>query len=104
MTTSGISEAAVQSFVAAERERFLARNPKSLALAERARHSLSSGCALRKASNNSTLAGVSGAPIQVSARRQLSSASPAISWRPVRAARRRIPSGRVSSRRTSCLA
>ncbi|MDH4762949.1 glutamate-1-semialdehyde 2,1-aminomutase [Pseudomonas oryzihabitans] len=43
MTTSGISEAAVQTFVAAERERFLARNPKSLALAERARHSLFGG-------------------------------------------------------------
>ncbi|WP_145002404.1 aspartate aminotransferase family protein [Pseudomonas oryzihabitans] len=43
MTPSGISEAAVQQFVARERARFLARNPQSLALAERARQSLFGG-------------------------------------------------------------
>jgi glutamate-1-semialdehyde 2,1-aminomutase len=43
MTPSGISEAAVQQFVARERARFLERNPQSLALAERARHSLFGG-------------------------------------------------------------
>ncbi|MFV3384416.1 aspartate aminotransferase family protein [Pseudomonas sp. NY15364] len=42
-TASGISQVAVDRFVAAERERFLSRNPKSVALAERARHSLYGG-------------------------------------------------------------
>ncbi|MBH3341487.1 aspartate aminotransferase family protein, partial [Pseudomonas mendocina] len=42
-TASGISQAAVDRFVAAERELFLSRNPKSAALAERARHSLYGG-------------------------------------------------------------
>ncbi|MDO8695807.1 MAG: aspartate aminotransferase family protein [Pseudomonas sp.] len=43
MTSSGISPAAVASFTARERQRFVAQNPKSLALAERARHSLFGG-------------------------------------------------------------
>lgn len=43
MTASGISPAAVERFAAAERALFLARNPKSAALAERARHSLYGG-------------------------------------------------------------
>ena len=42
-TASGISPIAVDRFVAAERELFLSRNPKSVALAERARHSLYGG-------------------------------------------------------------
>ena len=42
-TASGISQVAVDRFVAAERERFLSCNPKSVALAERARHSLYGG-------------------------------------------------------------
>ena len=37
MTASGISPSAVETFAARERELFLARNPKSVALAERAR-------------------------------------------------------------------
>ncbi|WP_286977764.1 aspartate aminotransferase family protein [Pseudomonas sp.] len=43
MTASGISPSAVETFSQRERERFLARNPKSAALAERARHSLYGG-------------------------------------------------------------
>ena len=43
MTTSGISEAAVTAFTTRERERFLAQNPKSRVLAERARRSLFGG-------------------------------------------------------------
>lgn len=43
MTASGISENAVEAFVARERQRFLEQNPKSVALAERARHSLYAG-------------------------------------------------------------
>jgi glutamate-1-semialdehyde 2,1-aminomutase len=43
MTASAISPAAVERFAAAERALFLARNPKSVALAERAQHSLYGG-------------------------------------------------------------
>ncbi|TWC39527.1 glutamate-1-semialdehyde 2,1-aminomutase [Pseudomonas sp. SJZ079] len=43
MTASGISETAVEAFVARERQRFLEQNPQSVALAERARHSLYAG-------------------------------------------------------------
>ena len=43
MTSSGISSAAVATFTARERQRFVAQNPKSVALAERARHSLFGG-------------------------------------------------------------
>ncbi len=43
MTASGIAEHAVETFAARERARFLANNPRSLALAERARHSLFGG-------------------------------------------------------------
>jgi glutamate-1-semialdehyde 2,1-aminomutase len=43
MTASGIAPAAVDTFVERERQRFLERNPKSVALAERARHSLYGG-------------------------------------------------------------
>ncbi|CAD5107133.1 aspartate aminotransferase family protein [Zestomonas carbonaria] len=43
MTASGIAEHAVETFAARERQRFLEQNPKSVALAERARHSLFGG-------------------------------------------------------------
>lgn len=43
MTASGISPSAVETLSKRERERFLARNPKSAALAERARNSLYGG-------------------------------------------------------------
>src|SRR3989344_4455629 len=43
MTASGIHPSAVETFTQRERERFIARNPKSVALAERARHSLYGG-------------------------------------------------------------
>ncbi|HSX88400.1 MAG TPA: aspartate aminotransferase family protein [Pseudomonas sp.] len=43
MTSSGISSGAVETFVVRERARFLERNPKSVALAERARQSLYGG-------------------------------------------------------------
>ncbi|MFP6862251.1 aminotransferase class III-fold pyridoxal phosphate-dependent enzyme, partial [Pseudomonas sp.] len=43
MTASGISPSAVEAFAQRERERFIARNPKSVALAERARNSLYGG-------------------------------------------------------------
>ena len=43
MTASGIAEPAIAAFASRERERFLARNPASLALAERARGSLFGG-------------------------------------------------------------
>ena len=43
MAASGISPSAVETFAARERELFLARNPKSVALAERARSSLYAG-------------------------------------------------------------
>ncbi len=43
MTSSGISATAVETFATRERGRFLEQNPKSVALAERARHSLYGG-------------------------------------------------------------
>ena len=43
MTSSGISSQAVAQFFAAEQARFLQRNPRSQALAERARQSLFGG-------------------------------------------------------------
>lgn len=43
MTASGISPSDVEAFAQRERERFIARNPKSVALAERARNSLYGG-------------------------------------------------------------
>ena len=43
MTASGISPSAVETFTARERARFIERNPKSVALAERARNSLFGG-------------------------------------------------------------
>ena len=43
MTASGISQAAVENFSRRERSRFIERNPKSVALAERAHHSLYAG-------------------------------------------------------------
>ncbi|MFV1940911.1 aspartate aminotransferase family protein [Pseudomonas luteola] len=43
MTASGIHPSAVETFTAQERERFLANNPNSVALAERARKSLYGG-------------------------------------------------------------
>ena len=43
MTASGISPSAVETFTARERTRFLERNPKSVALAERAHKSLYAG-------------------------------------------------------------
>lgn len=36
MTASGIAEAAVETFMAREQQRFLAQNPQSVALAEQA--------------------------------------------------------------------
>lgn len=43
MTASGISPAAVEAFAKRERQRFIERNPRSVALAERARNSLYGG-------------------------------------------------------------
>jgi len=43
MSISGINEAAIAAFAAAERQRFVARNPRSVALAERARGHLFNG-------------------------------------------------------------
>ncbi|MFO8212203.1 aminotransferase class III-fold pyridoxal phosphate-dependent enzyme, partial [Pseudomonas aeruginosa] len=43
MTASGIAQQAVDVFTARERQRFLEQNPKSVALAERARNSLYAG-------------------------------------------------------------
>src|SRR3990167_8680286 len=43
MTPRGISPSAVETFTARERARFIAQNPKSVALAERAQHSLFGG-------------------------------------------------------------
>ncbi|NQD94727.1 aspartate aminotransferase family protein [Pseudomonas sp. CrR25] len=43
MTASGIKQAAVDAFTARERQRFIEQNPKSVALAERARRSLYAG-------------------------------------------------------------
>ncbi len=53
-TSSGISEQAVSTFTARERERFLANNPTSAALAERARHSLFGGVPMHWMSDWST--------------------------------------------------
>lgn len=54
MTSSGISEAAVQTFYARERELFKRRNPRSLALAERAQQSLYGGVPMHWMSDWST--------------------------------------------------
>ena len=54
MTASGIAEHAVETFAARERARFLANNPRSLALAERARHSLFGGVPMHWMSDWST--------------------------------------------------
>ncbi|WP_437879926.1 aspartate aminotransferase family protein [Pseudomonas sp. LRF_L74] len=54
MTASGIAEQAVQAFTQRERERFLANNPKSRELAERARHSLFGGVPMHWMSDWST--------------------------------------------------
>ncbi|WP_271104340.1 aspartate aminotransferase family protein [Pseudomonas tohonis] len=54
MTASGIAESAVETFAAVERARFIAQNPKSLALAERARHSLFGGVPMHWMSDWST--------------------------------------------------
>src|SRR3990167_9913926 len=43
MTASGIAESAISTFTARERQRFIEQNPQSVALAERARHSLFGG-------------------------------------------------------------
>jgi glutamate-1-semialdehyde 2,1-aminomutase len=43
MTASGIVESAISTFAARERQRFTEQNPRSIALAERARHSLFGG-------------------------------------------------------------
>ncbi len=43
MSISGINEAAIAAFAAAERQRFVERNPRSVALAERARSHLING-------------------------------------------------------------
>ena len=44
MTASGIAEAAVETFMAREQQRFLAQNPQSVALAERAGVRCSTAC------------------------------------------------------------
>lgn len=54
MTASGISENAVQTLTSHERARFLDNNPQSLALAERARHSLFGGVPMHWMSDWST--------------------------------------------------
>ncbi|MGH8433542.1 MAG: aspartate aminotransferase family protein [Pseudomonas sp.] len=54
MTASGISESAVETLAARERDRFLEQNPKSIALAERARHSLFGGVPMHWMSDWST--------------------------------------------------
>ncbi|RJG12786.1 aspartate aminotransferase family protein [Pseudomonas cavernicola] len=54
MTASGISESAVETLAARERARFLEQNPKSIALAERARHSLFGGVPMHWMSDWST--------------------------------------------------
>ncbi len=54
MSSSGISEQAVQSFSARERERFLAANPRSVELAARARQSLFGGVPMHWMSDWST--------------------------------------------------
>src|SRR3990167_4791286 len=54
MTISGISESAVQPLPCHERARFQDNNPQSLALAERARHSLFGGVPMHWMSDWST--------------------------------------------------
>ncbi|WP_137886201.1 aspartate aminotransferase family protein [Pseudomonas sp. 2FE] len=54
MTASGISESAVETLAARERARFLEQNPNSIALAERARHSLFGGVPMHWMSDWST--------------------------------------------------
>ncbi|MBD9483248.1 aspartate aminotransferase family protein [Pseudomonas sp. PDM14] len=54
MTSSGIAEQAVEAFATRERARFLQQNPKSVALAERARHSLFGGVPMHWMSDWST--------------------------------------------------
>ncbi|WP_028238921.1 aspartate aminotransferase family protein [Stutzerimonas azotifigens] len=54
MTASGIAESAVQAFAAGERQRFLQHNPRSVALAERARRSLFGGVPMHWMSDWST--------------------------------------------------
>ncbi|MDH4610540.1 aspartate aminotransferase family protein [Pseudomonas sp. BN102] len=54
MTSSGIAESAVATLAARERERFVQQNPKSIALAERARHSLFGGVPMHWMSDWST--------------------------------------------------
>ncbi len=54
MSSSGIGEQAVSLFTRRERERFLAANPRSAALAERARHSLFAGVPMHWMSDWST--------------------------------------------------
>lgn len=43
MTASGIADSAISTFTARERQRFIEQNPRSVALGERARHSLFGG-------------------------------------------------------------
>ena len=54
MTASGLSESAIATFNQRERQRFSDANPKSLALAERARHSLFGGVPMHWMSDWST--------------------------------------------------
>ncbi|PAU52329.1 aspartate aminotransferase family protein [Pseudomonas sp. PIC25] len=54
MTASGIADRAVEILAARERARFLEQNPKSVALAERARHSLFGGVPMHWMSDWST--------------------------------------------------
>src|SRR5690606_2114660 len=54
MTCSGIGEAAISTLRERERALFLQRNPRSLALAERARHSLFGGVPMHWMSDWST--------------------------------------------------
>ena len=54
MSSSGISEQAVSTFTKRERERFLAQNPRSAELAERARRSLFAGVPMHWMSDWST--------------------------------------------------
>ncbi|MDU3292484.1 MAG: aspartate aminotransferase family protein, partial [Pseudomonas aeruginosa] len=54
MTASGIAEAAVETFMAREQQRFLAQNPQSVALAERARRALFDGVPMHWMSDWST--------------------------------------------------
>ena len=54
MNSSGIAEHAVEALSARERQRFLERNPQSVALAARARHSLFGGVPMHWMSDWST--------------------------------------------------